>query len=220
VVAQLAQGWVDEELAQEFPDLALRCLTVDARTGRSAKAVRRRLAQLAGRITGGRVIHMRHERVPWAYRVFWRQVGMDPDEVRTPVEQMALHRLERGGLPSGNLVDDSITIATLETGVAITAFDAGRVDGSLGLRTAAEGEPLGGSGPQLPGRQIVIADHRRPLAVLGGPVAESRAVTSETTRMTIAAIAVTGVPEVSVEEALWTVTELLTTDGDPGPDRW
>ncbi len=220
MVEQLAQGWVHEELAQEFPDLALRYLTLDARSGRTPKPVRRRLAELAGRISGGQVIHMRHDRVPWAYRVFWRQVGLDPDEVRTPVEQMALHRLERGGLPSQNLLDDSITIATLETGVAMTAFDAGRVDGSLGLRMVDTGELLGGSGPPLPSPQIVIADERGPLAALGGDVAESCAVTHNTTRMAIAAIAVKGVPEMSVEEGLWTVVELLTAGGEPDPGRW
>ncbi len=60
---------------------------------------------------------MRQDPVPWAYRVFWRQVGIDPDTDRTPVEQIALDRLKWGGLRSRNLLDDAITIATLETGV-------------------------------------------------------------------------------------------------------
>ena len=50
---------------------------------------------------------MRQDPVPWAYRVFWRQVGIDPDTDRTPVEQIALDRLKRGGLRSRNLLDDA-----------------------------------------------------------------------------------------------------------------
>ena len=38
---------------------------------------------------------MRQEPVPWAYRVFFRQVGIDPDERRTPIEEIALERLQR-----------------------------------------------------------------------------------------------------------------------------
>ena len=61
--------------------------------------MKRRLRALADRYTGGKVIHMRQDPVPWAYRVFARQVGVDPDTDRTPVEQIALDRLKHGGLP-------------------------------------------------------------------------------------------------------------------------
>ena len=53
---------------------------------------------LADRYTGGKVVHMRQDPVPWAYRVFSRQVGIDPDDDRTPVEAVALERLKQGGL--------------------------------------------------------------------------------------------------------------------------
>ena len=206
----LERGWVAHELADEFPELALRHLTLEARSGRSPQPVRRRLQQMAGRITGGHVVHMRQDPVPWAYRVFWRQVGIDPDSDRTPVERLALDRLKAGGLPSRNLLDDALTIATLETGVPLVAFDAERVGAHIGLRLAADREPLGGSGRPLPAGQIVVADEDRPLALLSGEVAEERGVTAGTERMTIASIQVKGVPEISVEEALWTVADTLS----------
>ena len=105
---ELQVGWVDHELADEFPDLALWTLRVQAQSGRSPQPVRERLGQLSGRITGGHVIHMRQDPVPWAYRVFWRQIGLDPDSTRTPVEQIALDRLKWGGLRSRNLLDLSL----------------------------------------------------------------------------------------------------------------
>jgi DNA/RNA-binding domain of Phe-tRNA-synthetase-like protein len=208
----LEEGWVDTELAGEFPGLALWTVRVERGSGRSPDFVRERLRQLASRITGGHVIHMRQDPVPWAYRVFWRQVGIDPDTDRTPVEQIALDRLKWGGLRSRNVLDDAITIATLETGVPVVAFDAAKVGDAIGLRLTGEREQLGGSGRPLSSRQIVIADEDHTLAILSGEVAEERGVTPETASMILASIQVKGVPLISVEEALWTVVETLTGD--------
>ena len=126
------------------------------------REVKQRLRALADRYTGGKVIHMRQDPVPWAYRVFSRQVGIDPDHDRTPVEAVALERLKHGGLRSENLVDDALTIAIAETGVPVIALDADRVEGELGLRlarrgraargrAAAVGAPARGGGPPAAG---------------------------------------------------------------------
>jgi DNA/RNA-binding domain of Phe-tRNA-synthetase-like protein len=206
---ELEHGWVGVELEEEFPGLGLWLARTEAPTFRSPAAVRDRLRQLASRITGGHVIHMRQDHVPWAYRVFWRQVGIDPDSDRTPVEAIALERLRSGGLKSRNLLDDAITIATLETGVPLLAFDADRVGTAIGLRLSGEGELLGGSGRPLSTRQIVVADESRSLALVSGEVSEDHGVTPTTRRVVLAALEVHGVPRISVEEALWTVAEML-----------
>ena len=171
-----------------------------------------RLRGLADRYTGSKVVHMRQDPVPWAYRVFARQVGVDPDTDRTPVERVALHRLKQGGLPSENVVDDALTIAVAETGVPVLAFDGDRVGVSLGLRAAERGERLGPERPLLAG-QLVIADEERPLAVVLGEVGESAGVTRETRNIVLAALAVKGVPRISVEEALWIAAETLLAGG-------
>ena len=103
---------------------------------------------------------MRQESVPWAYRVFFRQVGIDPDERRTPIEAIALERLQHGGFESRGLVNDALLIATLETGVPVVAFDTAALDGPLGLRLTRAGERLGGGerGRTLPSGQMAIAD--------------------------------------------------------------
>ena len=209
VELELRDGWVAPELAQEFPDLRLAFTRLEVTPGRSARAVRDRLRALANRYTGSRVIHMRQDPIPWAYRVFSRQVGIDPDSHRTPVEQVALDRLERGGFPSRNNVDDALTLAIAETGVPVVAFDADHVGTALGLRLSGDGERLGRSGRELSVRQIVMADEERPLAVVLGEVAEDAGVTPATRRLVLAALAVKGVPRISVEEALWTAAEAL-----------
>jgi DNA/RNA-binding domain of Phe-tRNA-synthetase-like protein len=165
---------------------------------------------LADRYTGGKVVHMRQDPVPWAYRVFSRQVGIDPDHDRTPVEAVALRRLKQGGLESENLVDDALTIAIAETGVPLIALDADRVGGELGLRLARPGERLGPVRP-LSERQLVVADRQRPVAVVLGEVGADTGVTPDTEQIVLCALGVKGVPRISLEEALWSAAETLYT---------
>jgi DNA/RNA-binding domain of Phe-tRNA-synthetase-like protein len=206
----LVEGWVEPELAEEFPELSLVHTTVDVRPSRSPREVKQRLRMLADRYTGGKVVHMRQDPVPWAYRVFSRQVGIDPDHDRTPVEAVALRRLKQGGLMSENLVDDALTIAIAETGVPLIALDADRVGGELGLRLAQAGERLGPVRP-LSERQLVVADRQRPVAVVLGEVGADAGVTPESEQIVLCALGVKGVPRISLEEALWSAAETLYT---------
>src|SRR4051812_49751277 len=99
----LVDGWVEQDLAEEFPELRLLHTWLDVRPTGSPPEVRQRLRMLADRYTGGKVVDMRQDPVPWGYRVFSRQVGIDPDEDRTPVEAVALGRAEDGRVPSGEI---------------------------------------------------------------------------------------------------------------------
>ena len=207
----LVDGWVEAELAEEFPELSLLMAGLDVRPTGSPPEVRQRLRMLADRYTGGKVVHMRQDPVPWAYRVFSRQVGIDPDQDRTPVESVALRRLKHGGLRSENLVDDALTIAIAETGVPVIALDADRVQGDLGLRLSRAGEKLEDTRP-LSDRQLVVADAKRPVAVVLGDVSRDAGVTPDTARMVLCALGVKGVPRISLEEALWSAAETLYTD--------
>lgn len=204
------RGAIDRELASEFPGLAIHWCLLEAGSGRSPQAVRERLREMSNRITGAKAIQMRQEAVPWAYRVFFRQVGIDPDERRTPAEQIVLDRLKHGGFRSRNLLDDAITICTFETGVAVVAFDADRVRPPLHLRLARPGEHMGASRRPLSTGQIVIADEERPLAVLFADLDPDAGVTPQTRRMAIAAVQVAGVPDIAIDEALWTLEEIVT----------
>jgi len=206
----LQRGTVEPDLASEFPGLAIHWIVFEGSSGKSPDAVRHRLREMSNRISGPKAVQMRQEAVPWAYRVFFRQVGIDPDERRTPVEQVILDRLKHGGFRSRNLLDDAITISTFETSVPLMAFDADQVVPPLHLRLAAPGELMGPAGRPLSSGQIVIADAERPLAVLFGDMDPERGVTPQTTRMTIIAVQVEGVPDIHVEEALWTVEEICT----------
>jgi DNA/RNA-binding domain of Phe-tRNA-synthetase-like protein len=205
----LAIGWTADDVAAELPELRLVTTEVAGADGRPARDVRERLRLLSSRFTGARAVTLRQEAVPWAYRVFFRQIGIDPDERRTPIEQIAVDRLTDGGFKARGRVPDALLIATLETAVPVVAFDADRVDGRLGLRLTATGELLGGDGRSLAGGQLAIADRARALQVLFGDAAPATLPGRDTTRVALAAVQVKGVPDVSVEEALWTAAELL-----------
>lgn len=206
---EIEVGWMAGELEAEFPELRLLYLTVEASSGSSPQSVRKRLRGLSDRFTGGKAVTMRQQPVPWAYRVFFRQVGIDPDEQRTPIEAIALERMRAGHFESRSLLDDALLIATVETSVPVVAFDEDKLAGPLGLRLSAPGERLGGEGRPLSSNQVVIADADRAVAVLFADMAEGRGVHPSTTRMRIASVQVKGVPDVSVEEALWIVAETL-----------
>jgi DNA/RNA-binding domain of Phe-tRNA-synthetase-like protein len=203
------RGWVAPAVRSEFPGLGLATVEVEGPAGRSPAPVKDRLRELSDRFHGGHAIHLRQRPIPWAYRVFFRQIGLDPDRDRTPIEQLAFDRIKSGGFKSRNQLDDALAIAIVETGVALRAFDADKVEGALGIRDAAPGESLEGRPGDLPGGTLVIADERRPVGMLFGATAEGRGVHPDTTRITLAAVQVKGVPEIAVEEALWMATAVM-----------
>ena len=55
-----------------------------------------------------------------------------------------------GGFVSQGLLDDALTIAIIESGVALRAFDADRVAGVPGVRPTDAGELLEGRPGELP----------------------------------------------------------------------
>jgi DNA/RNA-binding domain of Phe-tRNA-synthetase-like protein len=209
---KVERGWVAPELREEFPELGLWHARVAARDGRTPAAVRERLRRMSDRFTGARAVSLRQEAVPWAYRVFFRQIGIDPDETRTPVERAALDRMMHGGFRSRGLVADATLMATVETAVPVMALDHARVAGDPGLRTSGRGDRLPGAEFPLPSGRIVVADEREPIAVLFEEPPPDRAVRAQTERVLLVAVQVKGVPDLVVEEALWSAAEVLRAE--------
>ncbi|MEZ5075887.1 MAG: hypothetical protein R2725_00415 [Solirubrobacterales bacterium] len=198
-----SQGWVAPRLVAELPGLGIASVEVDGRPGRSPEPVRRRLRMLSDRFFGSHAIRLRERPIPWAYRVFFRQIGIDPDRTPIPVERLAIDRLRDGAFRSRGMPRDALTIAIVETGVALRAFDADRLQGGLCIREAAPGESLAGAPGELGHGTLTIADEAGPVAVLFGPAAAGYAVEPASRRFAIVATQVNGVPQMAVDEALW-----------------
>ncbi|HEY1285504.1 MAG TPA: hypothetical protein VGF04_05395 [Solirubrobacterales bacterium] len=211
----LRQGWVSPRVAGEFPGLGIASIEVEGGARRSPEPIRVRLRELSDRFYGSHAVHMRERPIPWAYRVFFRQIGLDPDSTRTPIEALALRRLEDGAFKSHGLPDDALAIATAETGVALSAYDAGSLTGALCIRDTAPGESLAGRRGQLPAGALVVADERDPISLLFGERAEGREVQRGTRRTVLAAVRVNGVPEIAVDEALRLAAEAIQAAHGP-----
>ena len=104
--------------------------------------------------------------------------------------------MKHGGFRSHNLLDDALTIAIVESGVALRAFDADRVTGRPGIRPADAGEELEGRPGELPGRH---AGDRRRAAPAGAALrrhgGRAGASSPKTKRTLLVAIQVAGVPD-------------------------
>jgi len=203
-------GWRAPEIAEELPQL--RIVVAHARLARAGAAkrgsppgVERRLNDLSNRYRGARAVGVRREPVPSAYRVFYRQIGLDPEVARTPIEEVVLERMLRGGFLSEGLLQDVLLIALVDTGVPVWALDAHAVHGELGVRLSREGEPLGRvpDAWSLPAGRLVVADDTVALGLLFGELADDCEVSTRTRELTLFAVQVAGVPMLYVEEALW-----------------
>ncbi|HEX4563334.1 MAG TPA: hypothetical protein VH115_02670, partial [Solirubrobacteraceae bacterium] len=178
------RGWSSSDLEQELPGLTL--LSAEVRvarsgplTGGSPRDVRERLRELSNRYRGAAAVSMRRDPIPVAYRVFFRQIGLDPEVARTPIEGAVLDRMLHGGFLSTGLLEDVLLIALLDTAVPVWALDAASVEGPLGIRASVDGESLGrgGDAAPLPAGRLVIADAAGPVATLFGEVAAAHAPT-------------------------------------------
>jgi len=201
----LVEGEVAPELAEEWPGLRLASMMFGFVPGKSPPELRERLQLLSDRFRGPQAIALRKQPIPQAYRIFFRHIGLEPDERRVPVEALVLERMKHGGFRSRNLLDDAITIAVMETSVPVWALDAAAVEGGLRLRAAEPGE-------RVPRGRLVVACETRPLAVLFDDVGPDAGVTERTREMVLFSVAVPGVPPIHVEEALWTVWDIVAGD--------
>lgn len=213
-------GWRAREIEEELPQLHIRVSRARlARAGAARRgsppSVERRLQDLSNRYRGARAVGVRREPVPAAYRVFYRQIGLDPDLARTPIEGAVLERMLRGGFLSEGLLQDALLIALIDTGVPVWALEAGAVRGALGVRVSRDEEPLGRAGDawSLPGGRLVVADESAALGLLFGALAGECEPGWRTRELILFAVQVAGVPTLYVEEALWSARHSLQQTG-------
>ena len=195
----IAAGAVDPAIATELPGLGLAwcafALSADP-LGRSPAALRERLRALSDRHRGAQAIALRSRAIPHAYRVLFRDLGLEPDVQRIPVEALMVERLRRGAYPSRGWLADALAVATVETEVGVWALDADRVAGEPRI--------------DLRHGRVVVADGAGRVADLFAEPAGERAAGRGTRRVLLYCVRAPDVPELAVEEALWTAWDLLT----------
>ena len=203
-------GWIEPALAEEFPGLSLVSTVIEASGGRSPEPLREQLRLLSDRIGGPQAIQLRQQPIPWAYRVFFRHIGLDPDTTRTPIEQLIFERIHDGSFKSRNRVDDALTIAMVEVGRGAASLRRGSGRGP------GRPAPLG-RGRGVRGARLAACPTGRSSSPTSSGRSESsstappRALRPEegTSRVLLVAIGVRGVPDIALEEALWVAGSAL-----------
>jgi len=133
-----------------------------------------------------------------AYRDFFWKLGVDPTKTR-PAAEALIRRLLRGKpLPRINTLVDAYNLASIKTEIAIAAFDSDKIRGELTMRYADMGEEFLGIGMKAPlrlnGREIVISDEEKLLAVYPYRDAEDTKVTEATRNVLLLFCGVPGIP--------------------------
>ncbi|MGE4426609.1 MAG: phenylalanine--tRNA ligase beta subunit-related protein [Solirubrobacteraceae bacterium] len=205
-------GWVETEVADEFPALWTASVRVTGEYLRkSPRDVRNRLRDLSSRVDGATAMELRRQDVPAAFRVFWRHIGIEPDEDRPPIEEEVVQRLRRGGFRTTGMPGDAARIALVETGVPVWVWDARQIHGDIGIRRTVEGERLDADPPhELPPGTLCIADDDRPLTAMNSEPSRHVLPKRGSGEFVVVALAVAGVATIHVDEALWIAADLIS----------
>ena len=135
------------------------------------------------------------------YRDFFWRLGIDPTKIRPASEALIRRILQGKDLPKINTAVDAYNLVSIETHIAIGAFDDALLKGRLLMRTAEEGENFLGIGMKeakvLKGREIVISDEEKLIAIYPYRDADNTKVTDKTESICILSC---GVPGVEMEQ--------------------
>jgi len=169
------------------------------------------IERIRGRWT---LLQLREEPIFRAYRDFFWRIGIDPTKVR-PAAEALIRRVLRGSpIPKINTLVDAYNLASMETGVALAAFDVNRIGKDLLMREAREGEQFLGIGMEKPvtlnGGEIVVEDGEKLIAVYPYRDAEYSKVTLQTRRVLMLICGVPDIDEATLEEGKRVTAQYVT----------
>ncbi len=135
------------------------------------------------------------------YRDFFWRLGIDPTKIRPASEALIRRILQGKDLPKINTAVDAYNLVSIETHIAIGAFDDALLKGRLLMRTSEEGENFLGIGMKetkvLKGQEIVISDEEKLIAIYPYRDEDDTKVTDKTERIYILSC---GVPGIEMEQ--------------------
>lgn len=163
------------ELQTAFPGLRVVELRIGGLTGKSLdpglESFKREVQERIRERTSS-LDEVKGQPIFRAYRDFFWRVGIDPTKTRPAGEALTRRILAGRDLPRINTIVDAYNLASVETSIAIAAFDSAKIDaGSLLMRRGSPGEQFHGIGMTSPdslsGVEVVIEDQtsRRLIAV-------------------------------------------------------
>ena len=152
-----------------------------------------------------------------AYRDFFWKVGVDPTKTRPAGEALTRRILAGRDLPRVNTIVDAYNLASVETSVAIAAFDLRKVsERELLMRRSTAGELFYGIGMDesgsLSGLEVVIEDKasRRLIAVYPYRDSDDSKIDEGTTDVLFMMCGVPGIEDSVLERAKELTFEYVT----------
>ena len=207
---------IDSELKIHFPELSALTLDIDGVN----------IRKKAPELENFKLEVMRHIRNEYtldsvkdlptfrAYRTFFWSIGIDPTKTRPAAEALTRRILAGKTLPCINTLVDTYNLASIKTRIAIATFDADKLDGKLLMRFAKEGEQILGIGMEKPlilkGREIIISDQEKLIAVYPHRDADNTKVTEKTENVSIVVCGVPGITEEVLKSASDLTLEYIT----------
>ena len=155
-----------------------------------------------------------------AYRDFFWKIGVDPTKVR-PAGEALIRRVLRGrSIPKINPIVDAYNLSSIETGVALAAFDENLIRGDLTMRFSTPGEVFTGIGMDKPmmlrGNEVVLSDSdsdsddEKLVAIYPYRDADSTKVTADTENIILLSCGVPGIDDGLLEQAAITAIDYIT----------
>ncbi len=149
-----------------------------------------------------------------AYRDFFWRVGIDPTKVRPAAEALIRRVLRDKPLPRINTLVDAYNLASMESRIAIAAFDASGVEGELLMRSAEEGEEFRGIGMDesmsLRGNEVVVSDAEKLVAIYPYRDADETKITLQTRGVVLLVCGVPGIDYETLGKAGEIVVDYIT----------
>jgi DNA/RNA-binding domain of Phe-tRNA-synthetase-like protein len=214
---------IDSKLNSHFPNLSayilqVKDVTIKKRDAELEKFKTEVMSQILEKYD---LSSVKDQPIFRAYRDFFWRVGIDPTKNR-PAAEALIRRILRGKtLPRINTLVDAYNLASIMSRIALATFDADKLEGNLLMRFAEEGEKFLGIGMEKPlilkGREIVISDAEKLIAVYPYRDADSTKITEKTENVTIVVCGAPGINDESLENASQVTMEYITRycDGKP-----
>lgn len=199
---------IDHKIKERFPNLDVRCKTVEGLfIERTSSALDEFKSKVTEQIRGVYDLKtLKDDPYLRKYRDFFWKIDIDPTKIRPSSEALIRRILQGKKLPQINTAVDSYNLASIKSGVPLAAFDSARLKGKLSMRFSAHGERFLGIGMKEPkmlsGREIVVEDREKLVAIYPYRDSDESKVTLKTTEIRIMSCGVPGVDAQKLKEAL------------------
>lgn len=137
------------------------------------------------------------------YRNFyWKQIGLDPTKIR-PASEALIRRIINGDeIPSINPVVDAYNLASIETGLPMSAYDLESIKGELVVRFSSPGEKFQAIGweneKSLERKLLVLSDEEGIISLYPYRDAVRSRVRDETRSIILVVYGVAGIQRLSL----------------------